>query len=136
VQERQDLIRQWEESVAQLRRTDAAVSAASELFAERNVELRAQQRRLDISAQFLDDQIANNKEQQSAIEALERELARLRTDFNAQQVGPLLARCVGCTCLRACSHTSALPAAHIRSQAPVLGSCRRSTRRSRSRWKS
>lgn len=86
LQERQDLIKQWEDAVAQMRRTDAAIQAASELFADSKLELREKQRRLDIAAQFLDDQISNNKDCDDQIVSLERDLARLRTEFNSRQV--------------------------------------------------
>lgn len=86
VQERQDLIQQWEDAVAQMRRTDAAINTASELFADSKLTLRDKQRKLDIAAQFLDDQISINKECDGQIETLERDLARLRTDFNSRQV--------------------------------------------------
>ena len=86
MQERQDLIQQWEEAVAQMRRTDAAIQTASEWFADGKLSLREKQRRLDIAAQFLDDQFANNKDCEGQIETLERDLARLRTEFNSRQV--------------------------------------------------
>jgi ABC-type phosphate transport system auxiliary subunit len=86
VQERQNLIQQWEDAVAQMRRTDSAIETAAELFASSKLALRKKQQKLDIAAQFLDDQIANNKECEGQIETLERDLARLRTEFNSQQV--------------------------------------------------
>ena len=86
MQERQDLIQQWEEAVAQMRRTDAAIQTASEVFADSKLSLREKQRRLDIAAQFLDDQLSNNKDCEGQIETLERDLARLRTEFNSRQV--------------------------------------------------
>lgn len=86
MQERQDLIQQWEEAVAQMRRTDAAIQTASELFADGKLSLREKQRRLNIAAQFLDDQLVNNKDCEGQIETLERDLARLRTEFNSRQV--------------------------------------------------
>jgi coiled-coil domain-containing protein 39 len=86
VQERQDLIQQWEDAIAQMRRTDAAIQTASELFADSKMALREKQQRLDIAAQFLDDQISNNKDCEGQIETLERDLARLRTEFTSRQV--------------------------------------------------
>eukprot|EP00892_Ulva_mutabilis_P002355 jgi/Ulvmu1/1211/UM109_0009.1 len=83
--ERQQLIQQWENAVAQMRRTDDAINAASELFAEKRGSLREKQRKLDISAQFLDDQLQTNKECENLISALERNLATLRTQYATEQ---------------------------------------------------
>lgn len=85
VQERQGLIQQWENALAQMRRTDDAINAASELFAEKRSALREKQRRLDISAQFLDDQLQTNRDCEGLIAGLERDLAALRSQYATEQ---------------------------------------------------
>lgn len=88
VQERQELTRQWENAVAQMRRTDDAINAASELFADKRVQLREKQRKLDISAQFLDDQLQTNRDCEALISSLERDLASLRAQYATEQACP------------------------------------------------
>lgn len=85
VQERQELIQQWENALAQMRRTDDAINVASELFAEKRSALREKQRRLDISAQFLDDQLQTNRDCEGLIAALGRDLAALRSQYATEQ---------------------------------------------------
>lgn len=85
LQERQELIQQWENAVAQMRRTDDAINAASTVFAEKRSALRDKQRKLDISAQFLDDQMQTNRECEGLVAALERDLAALRSQYATEQ---------------------------------------------------
>lgn len=85
LQERQELIQQWENAVAQMRRTDDAITAASNVFADKRSALRDKQRKLDISAQFLDDQLQTNRECEGLISGLERDLAALRAQYATEQ---------------------------------------------------
>lgn len=68
-----------------MRRTDDAINAASEVFAEKRIQLREKQRKLDISAQFLDDQLQTNRECENVIASLERDLATQRSQYATEQ---------------------------------------------------
>ena len=83
--ERQELIRQWDDAMDQMRRNDDAIQHATELFAATKGDLRELQSRLDVSAKFLDGEMANNKERDAQIALLDRDLARLRETYAGEQ---------------------------------------------------
>lgn len=85
---RQELIRQWEDAMEQMRRNDEAIQHATGLFASKKSELRKLQERLDASAKFLDNELVNNKERDAQIQLLERDVGRLREVYAAEQVRP------------------------------------------------
>ncbi|GAX79427.1 hypothetical protein CEUSTIGMA_g6868.t1 [Chlamydomonas eustigma] len=76
--ERQDLIRQWDEAMTAMTHRDAAIAAASELFAVKKMELRQRKVELDAQARFLEDESMNNKEVDARIAFYEREIAKQR----------------------------------------------------------
>lgn len=73
-EERQNLIRQWEEAMDAMRHRDAAIAAATDQFAEQKRLLRERQRELDAQARFLDNETANTKEADARIAYYDREL--------------------------------------------------------------
>jgi hypothetical protein len=69
----------------QMRRNDDAITAATVLFADKNADLRDMRRRLDIQAHFLDDQLQLNRERDSQIVLLERDVSKLRAEYAQEQ---------------------------------------------------
>lgn len=79
--ERQDLVRQWEESVENMRRRDEAIQDASRRFAALKKELRLKKSALDERARFYEQEVANNKEVDASITAAERGMAKMRAEY-------------------------------------------------------
>jgi hypothetical protein len=86
LQERQDLIRQWEDAQEQMRRNDDAIQAATQLFADKKVHIKDRQAKLDIAAKMLDDELVNNKEREAQIDVLNREIEQVHSNYSAEQV--------------------------------------------------
>ncbi|CAD7704050.1 unnamed protein product, partial [Ostreobium quekettii] len=76
--ERQELLRQWDEAVEAMRRQDKAIQLATERFHDRKSVIRQKRKDLDAQAAFLENEVANNRELEARIEALDRETAKLR----------------------------------------------------------
>ena len=79
--ERQDLVRQWEESVENMKRRDEAIQDASRRFAALKKELRLKKSALDERARFYEQEVANNKEVDASITAAERGMAKMRAEY-------------------------------------------------------
>ena len=82
-EERQALLKQFEDAADAITKRDAAIREASELYATRKAELRTRQTHLDEKARFLEAETQNNKELGTQIAAQERSLARQRQDLAA-----------------------------------------------------
>ena len=82
--ERQNLVRQWEDAILSMKQRDHAIQEASRLFAARKKELRIKQQTLDERARFLDQEMANNKEIDAAIQTTDRGLGLLREEFASE----------------------------------------------------
>lgn len=74
--ERQDLLRQWDDAVDAMRKRDNAIENAHERFNNRKAMLSQKQEELDAQAQFLDNEVANNRELEGRIDNLDREVVR------------------------------------------------------------
>ena len=83
--QRQELVRQWEDAMEQMRRNDEAIQHATERFAEAKGGLRDLKTRLDVGARFLDAELAQNKERDAQIVLLDRDISRLRDVHAAEQ---------------------------------------------------
>jgi len=82
--ERQNLVRQWEDAILSMKQRDHAIQEASRLFAARKKELRIKQQTLDERARFLDQELANNKEIDAAIQTTDRGLGALREEYASE----------------------------------------------------
>ena len=82
--ERQQLVRQWQESIAAMQRRDEDIKAAAELFATAKESLRAKEAVLTENEERLAMQIQDNTDQQSKISARERLVAREREEAGGQ----------------------------------------------------
>eukprot|EP00854_Cymbomonas_tetramitiformis_P008918 gene8918-10568_t len=85
--ERQELVKQWEEAVEAMKRRDAAIQAASERFAQKKMEIRHKQGQLDEKAKFLEQEKANNKEVDARIQLADRGLSKLRAQYTHENHG-------------------------------------------------
>jgi len=83
-EERQELVRQWEDAVESMKRRDQDIQAASEAFAGKKMEIREKQANLDERAKFLEQEKANNREVDARIQLADRGLANLRAGFNQE----------------------------------------------------
>jgi hypothetical protein len=93
MQERQDLIRQWDDAQEQMRRNDDAIQVATQIFADKKIRIRDRQGKLDISARMLNDELVNNKEREAQIDVLTRDIEQAHSNYSAEQVRPRI--CVG-----------------------------------------
>ena len=73
--ERQDLVRQWEDTIETMKRRDQAIQEASRTFAARRKEIRMKQAALEERRRFLEQEVANNKELGAAINVSDRGMA-------------------------------------------------------------
>mmetsp|Transcript_5128 Transcript_5128/g.9691 ORF Transcript_5128/g.9691 Transcript_5128/m.9691 type:complete len:950 (+) Transcript_5128:130-2979(+) len=76
--ERQNLVRQWEDAVDNMKRRDGDIAAASEAFAHKKMEIREKQANLDEKAKFLEQEKANNKEVEARVQIADRGVGNLR----------------------------------------------------------
>ncbi|GBF94678.1 flagella associated protein [Raphidocelis subcapitata] len=83
--ERRDLIAQWDEAAAAMRRRDEAIRAASGAFAERRAALRRRRAELDAQAGFLEAEVAANRELEGRVAHYEKEVAAQREAHRAEQ---------------------------------------------------
>jgi predicted nucleic acid-binding Zn-ribbon protein len=65
---------------------DEEISAATSKFAEQNADLRKASVALDLAARDLEDEIASSKEHEAQIEAVERDIERLRAAYTSENV--------------------------------------------------
>eukprot|EP00195_Chlamydomonas_chlamydogama_P009299 CAMPEP_0202915398 /NCGR_PEP_ID=MMETSP1392-20130828/65575_1 /ASSEMBLY_ACC=CAM_ASM_000868 /TAXON_ID=225041 /ORGANISM="Chlamydomonas chlamydogama, Strain SAG 11-48b" /LENGTH=937 /DNA_ID=CAMNT_0049607407 /DNA_START=168 /DNA_END=2981 /DNA_ORIENTATION=- len=84
-EERQDLIRQWDEALEAMRNRDAAILVASEQFAVKKADLKARKAELDAQARFLEDEGVNNKEVDARIAFYDREVGKQREVYLREQ---------------------------------------------------
>eukprot|EP00667_Euglena_gracilis_P002071 EG_transcript_2072 len=78
--DRQDLIRQWEETIQTMHRRDEAIKAAGEQFAEGKAWQVKKTEQLKDRAAFLNIEVQNNKELDNKIAQEERVLTKYRAD--------------------------------------------------------
>jgi len=76
--ERQVLIRQWEDAMQAMNHRDKAIVLASEQFTARKAELRQKKAELDAQARFLESESINNKEVDARIAFYDREMGKQR----------------------------------------------------------
>ena len=69
-------MRQWDEAADAMRRQDKAIQLATERFNDRKSIIRQKRKELDAQAAFLENEVANNRELEARIDALDRETVR------------------------------------------------------------
>jgi exonuclease VII small subunit len=90
MQERQGLVAQWESAMQRMTHCDEEISAATVKFAEQNADLRTASAALDKAARDLEDEIATSKEHEAKVDAVERDIERLRAEYTSENVRHLI----------------------------------------------
>ncbi|XP_060558012.1 coiled-coil domain-containing protein 39-like [Ruditapes philippinarum] len=80
-QERQELIKQWENTIEQMQRRDKEMDLLAAQLARVKAEVRKREETIKEKQQFLDNEIENNSEQEKKISIAERTAARIRSDY-------------------------------------------------------
>lgn len=84
-EERQHLIKQWEDALAAMKRRDESITEASYRFADLKKQVEVKENELKQKAKFLESEKANNKEKQVAIEAAERQIQRFHLELRGEE---------------------------------------------------
>ncbi|XP_062337663.1 coiled-coil domain-containing protein 39 [Osmerus eperlanus] len=83
--ERQDLIRQWENSIEQMKKRDTEMQQCAMLLTQVNQDIRERNGVIQEKKTFLEREIENNREYEKKITMAERQAAKLRQDFQEQE---------------------------------------------------
>ncbi|XP_015727091.1 coiled-coil domain-containing protein 39 [Coturnix japonica] len=83
-QERQEVIRQWENAIQQMQKRDQQIDRCALLLAELKQEMRKKEMVLKEKASFLVNETINNMEYEKKIAAAEREATSLRNEYQTQ----------------------------------------------------
>ncbi|NXJ13172.1 CCD39 protein, partial [Odontophorus gujanensis] len=83
-QERQEVIRQWENAIQQMQKRDQQIDHCALLLAELKQEMRKKESVLKEKASFLVNETINNMEYEKRISSAEREAASLRKEYQTQ----------------------------------------------------
>ncbi|NWY66147.1 CCD39 protein, partial [Erithacus rubecula] len=83
-QERQEVIRQWENAIHQMQKRDQEIDQCALLIAEIKQEIRNKEMLLKEKTAFLVNETVNNMEYEKKIFSAEREANNLRKEFQAQ----------------------------------------------------
>ncbi|XP_036453610.1 LOW QUALITY PROTEIN: coiled-coil domain-containing protein 39 [Colossoma macropomum] len=83
--ERQELIRQWENTIEQMRRRDQEMQQCALMLAEVNQMTREREALIKEKKNFLASEVENNKECEKKIAVAERQAARLRQQLQEQE---------------------------------------------------
>ncbi|XP_043926116.1 coiled-coil domain-containing protein 39 [Protopterus annectens] len=79
--ERQELIRQWESTIEQMRKRDQEMDHCALLLAEVKQQTREREAVIKEKIHFLESETGNNKEYEKKISVAERQAAKLRLDY-------------------------------------------------------
>uniref|UniRef100_A0A672UG35 Coiled-coil domain-containing protein 39 n=2 Tax=Strigops habroptila TaxID=2489341 RepID=A0A672UG35_STRHB len=83
-QERQEVIRQWENAIQQMQRRDQQIDHCALLIAEIKQEIRKKEMVLKEKTSFLVNETLNNMEYEKKISSAEREATSLRNEYQTQ----------------------------------------------------
>ncbi|NXJ65966.1 CCD39 protein, partial [Rostratula benghalensis] len=83
-QERQEVIRQWENAIQQMQKRDQQIDHCALLIAEIKQEIRKKENMLKEKTSFLVNETLNNMEYEKKISSVEREASSLRSEYQAQ----------------------------------------------------
>ncbi|XP_063075553.1 coiled-coil domain-containing protein 39 [Engraulis encrasicolus] len=82
--ERQELIRQWESTIEQMKKRDQEMQSCAETITKVNQEIRDRQAVIKEKMVFLESEVENNKEHEKKIGMAERQAAKLQDHFQKQ----------------------------------------------------
>mmetsp|Transcript_34211 Transcript_34211/g.88356 ORF Transcript_34211/g.88356 Transcript_34211/m.88356 type:complete len:922 (-) Transcript_34211:296-3061(-) len=83
--DRQELVRQWEETIDAMHRRDEEIRAAGEKYSQNKEKQRGIEETLNEKKEFLESEVANNKEVEQKIKLVERTVQKKRLDLVASQ---------------------------------------------------
>ncbi|KAM6358075.1 coiled-coil domain-containing protein 39 [Alca torda] len=83
-QERQEVLRQWENAIQQMQKRDQQIDHCALLIAEIKQEIRKKETVLKEKTSFLVNETVNNMEYEKKISSAEREATSLRNEYQAQ----------------------------------------------------
>ncbi|KAF7705898.1 coiled-coil domain-containing protein 39 [Silurus meridionalis] len=83
--ERQELIRQWENAIQQMKKKDHDIQQCALLRVEANLAIRERKELIKEQQNYLANLVENNKECEKKIAAVERQARRLREQFQAKE---------------------------------------------------
>ncbi|XP_070609779.1 coiled-coil domain-containing protein 39 isoform X2 [Erythrolamprus reginae] len=84
-QERQDLIRQWENTIEQMQKRDQEIDSCALLLAQARRAIRAKESVLKDKVQFLANESGNNVEYEKRISIADRLAAKLRLEYQTEE---------------------------------------------------
>ncbi|XP_032081218.1 coiled-coil domain-containing protein 39 [Thamnophis elegans] len=84
-QERQDLIRQWENTIEQMQKRDQEIDSCALLLAQARRAIRAKESVLKDKVQFLANESGNNAEYEKRISIADRQAAKLRLEYQTEE---------------------------------------------------
>ncbi|NXK94360.1 CCD39 protein, partial [Formicarius rufipectus] len=84
-QERQEVIRQWENAIQQMQKRDQQIDHCALLIAETKQEIRKKEIVLKEKASFLVNETLNNMEYEKKISSAERKANRLQNEYQTQE---------------------------------------------------
>ncbi|XP_065841210.1 coiled-coil domain-containing protein 39-like [Oscarella lobularis] len=79
--DRESMIEQWEETIGQMKKRDSEIDHAANDLTSLKVEVQQMESGLRDKESFLESEMANNQEQDKRIGLTERQLARMRLDY-------------------------------------------------------
>ncbi|XP_074446493.1 coiled-coil domain-containing protein 39 isoform X2 [Larus michahellis] len=85
-QERQEVLRQWENAIQQMQKRDQQIDHCALLIAEIKQEIRKKEIVLKEKTSFLVNETVNNMEYKKKISSAEREATSLRNEYQAQDI--------------------------------------------------
>jgi len=84
-EERQHLIKQWEESLAAMKRRDEDITEASNKFQDLKAQIGESEKEMGQKAKFLETEQANNKEKEVQMSHAERQIQKIRLQHNQEE---------------------------------------------------
>ena len=84
-QARQELLQQWETTIQQMQRRDAEIDDTSLALMQLRRDGKRIQEQMKERQQFLDNELNNNKEKEKKISAAERNVAKLRLQYQNEE---------------------------------------------------
>ncbi|XP_042315960.1 coiled-coil domain-containing protein 39 isoform X1 [Sceloporus undulatus] len=88
--ERQELIRQWENTIEQMRKRDQEIDSCALLLAQARRAIRAKQSVLKDKIQFLANESGNNVEYERRIATANRQAVKLRAEYQKEEANRIL----------------------------------------------
>ncbi|KAL9963526.1 hypothetical protein ACROYT_G027041 [Oculina patagonica] len=85
--ERQELLRQWENTIEQMQKRDREMDQLAVKLAEVKLEVRDREEQVQEKQKFMESELANNQEKEKKVGVAERQAAKLRLEYqDAEQI--------------------------------------------------